>query len=211
LTGFSKISGDVIEVIAGSGPTARTFHVHKAVLAGIAFFQNAMKTEWTNEDTKKPIDLSDEHPGSVETYLNWIYFRHIPAIDDEVYLPLAQLYVLGNKLMHDEFQNAVVDAIIEASVRIKKAPGTRPTSLIYAGTVEGSAARRLLVDMYLWWVDETYMHKYFDLYPSEFLRDYMCALLRLKKKANLRSEPWFTNRKSYHLVAESNSSENKAR
>jgi hypothetical protein len=210
LTRFSKVGGDIIDIIAGSGATEKIFHVHKAMLENVAFFRNAMKTEWTNGDTKKPIDLSNQDPVTVETYLNWIYFSHFPETND--YLLLCRLYVLGNELIHDQFQNAVLDTIIETIVCSTSLPGSSAVHLIYNGTDEGSPARRLFVDIYLWWIDApSYMHQYFDLYPSEFLRDYMCALIKSKKKANLRSEPWFTTRKSYHLVAESNSSENKAR
>jgi hypothetical protein len=209
LTIFSKVGGEVIDVIAGSGATEKIFHVHKAMLESVAFFRNAMKTEWTNGDTKKPIDLSNQDPVTVEIYLNWIYFRHIPETDD--YLLLCRLYVLGNELIHDQFQNAVLDTIIETVVRIKKLSGSPAVHLIYDGTDEGSPARRLFVDMYLWSIKEpSYMHECFDDYPSEFLRDYMCALIRLKKRVSLGKKPWITRKESYHLGIEGSDSEHDA-
>ncbi|CAN9106542.1 unnamed protein product [Alternaria sp. RS040] len=57
------------------------------------------------------------------------------------------MYVLGEKIIDYEFQNAVIQAMMSDISRTNVLPSLGTVKIIYDGTTEESAARRLLVDM----------------------------------------------------------------
>jgi hypothetical protein len=100
-----------------------------------------MKPEWAREP-KKPIDLSDETPEIVEKYLTWLYSHSIAETTD--FAMLFRLFVLGNKLAHNDYQNAVLDAIMHLCEASTKIPRPRLINIIYYGTTKASPARKLM-------------------------------------------------------------------
>ncbi|OWY57756.1 hypothetical protein AA0119_g423 [Alternaria tenuissima] len=114
--------------------------------ASSEFFKNATKPEWRTES--RPVDLSDEQPAIFKRYCQWLYTGFIaPGLLAESSSGcLAYMYVLGEKIVDHEFQNAVIQAIISDMDRMNVVPSLRTIKIIYDGTTEESAARRLLVD-----------------------------------------------------------------
>ncbi|CAN9199729.1 unnamed protein product [Alternaria alternata] len=115
--------------------------------ASSEFFKNATKPEWRTES--RPVDLSDEQPAIFKRYCQWLYTGFIaPGLLAESSSGcLAYMYVLGEKIVDHEFQNAVIQAIISDMDRMNVVPSLRTIKIIYDGTTEESAARRLLVDI----------------------------------------------------------------
>ena len=69
----------------------------------------------------KPIDLSDEHPAIFKKYCQWLYTKAIPPRESKEngFVYLARMYVLGEKIIDQAFQNAVVNAMIAHYVSAK--------------------------------------------------------------------------------------------
>jgi hypothetical protein len=186
LTVFS-ISGNIVDVKVGSEPDSKIFHVHKEVLAAAPFFQNALKPKWEARRNAAHIVLSDETPRIFDLYLQYLYVRIIPEALN--WADLAHLYVLGEKLMHNEFQNAIVGRFI---ARLPRAASSTAVNIIYDGTPEGLLARKLMVDMICFvgganWVRDTAL----QTFRPEFVNGAFVALLEYRSLPQQR--PWVTN------------------
>ena len=100
---------------------------------------------------------------------------------------IAQLYTLAEKLedpsAQENFLYAFIDEIEKTAVGDSSHfPGISIVSTIYEGTVSGSPARKVLVDLYTH-NDECYTPKTADKedWPVEFLRDLEAGLGELGK------------------------------
>ncbi|KAM0459399.1 hypothetical protein ACHAPV_005586 [Trichoderma viride] len=149
-----------------------------------------MKAYWETS-TSGSVTLQEEDPEVFEVYQHWLYFEKLPVQNDSPglegnieYVQLAKAYVLGEMLLDISFKNAVLDAILIKS-RSKASDGHRwfpvgpAIRCIYEGTLESSAARRLLVDMYTYhgygeWLTQ-WASK--DDLPKQFLLDLAIATL----------------------------------
>ncbi|KAF7682229.1 hypothetical protein GT037_001205, partial [Alternaria burnsii] len=106
------LSGETIVVQVGN----EVIHVHECLISSSSeFFKNATKPEWRTES--RPIDLSDEQPDIFKRYCQWLYTGFIapgppgpPA--ESSFRCLAYMYVLGEKIIDYEFQNAVIQAMM---------------------------------------------------------------------------------------------------
>jgi hypothetical protein len=171
-----------------------------------AFFKNAMKPEWSRGN--EPIDLTDEDPAIVEVYIKWLYSDNLAvnvaegetaANDDTRKL---RLYVLGEKLMHKAFQDAVLRVFVHGCRARRMYPTGHMISLLYDGTTAASPTRRLVVDMYCWrgaanWADNNFNNAHPDL-----MRDCMRALMKIRKVP--KGEPsWETDLTQYCLGGKS--------
>jgi hypothetical protein len=151
-----SLSGETIRVQAGDS----VIYVHKDLISATSeFFKNATKPEWATEG--KPIDLSDEQPVIFKKYCQWLYTKTVPpretTIDNNTFMYLAHMYVLGEKIIDHTFQNAIINAMIANHASAKpskkvpglKVPGWNTIDIIYKGTTERAPARRLLVDIWV--------------------------------------------------------------
>ncbi|KAJ4365549.1 hypothetical protein N0V83_008168 [Neocucurbitaria cava] len=189
------ISGDIIDVKVGD----QTFQVHKGVISSVPFFQNALKPEWCLGRNGDPIDLSDHDPEAFEHYLQWLYSRNLAKN-----LPLtllASLYITGDSLMDTAFQNAVIDCFKprnrRESDRMVITAGA--VNIIYDGTLAGSPARQLLVDVFCW-RDCSMLIKgnVVDEYHPDFVNDAFLALAD-NRRAPRGTAPWLKALTSYHV------------
>ena len=133
------------------GLEKREFFVHEKVLAASsAFLQAALKEEW-REGQARTIKLPEEDPTTFYGYIQWLYAGKLPCQSSEKYcfLPLAKLYVIGEKLIDDKLQDRVLDAIIATHRKEQCYPSKTTVKTIYHATPEGSPGRRLMVDMHL--------------------------------------------------------------
>ncbi|KAF2827201.1 hypothetical protein CC86DRAFT_257742, partial [Ophiobolus disseminans] len=99
----------------------------------------------------------DEDLTVVEIYFKWLYSRNLPVSNHTDHVQYSRLYVLGEKLMNEAFQNAVIDDYAEASHAQDEWPTRSAVRVIYDGTTTESPARRLLIDMYCWHGDEKWV------------------------------------------------------
>jgi len=123
------------------------------------FIKAALSGEWA-ESRSGVVKMEDATPEVFSTYTQWLYQgviatqdRDMPIEDDEEYFELARAYVLGDRLQDADFKDAVIDCMIAKSEE-KKAGGSRVfprldvVQHIYENTVEGSRARKVMVDLY---------------------------------------------------------------
>lgn len=161
------------------GLEKREFFVHEKVLAASSsFLQAAVKEEW-QVGQAHTVKLPEEDADTLYGYTQWLYTGKLPCQTSETYcfVPLAKLYVLGEKLIDDNLQDRVLDAII-ATVRKEHCyPSKATVKTIYRSTPEGSPARKLMVDVHVIhgapsWISSKTEETHFD-----FLIDLTKALL----------------------------------
>lgn len=160
-----RTMNNVFTVTVGTGDDAEVFLVHDFLLKQTSkFFQTALKAEW-KEGQEKKVDLPEDKPEAFGVYTEWLLHGKItpgtgkPTEDLTSYditlehLLLADLYVLGEKLMDDRFCAGVMKAVaelclVEATDGGQFFPGERAINTIFEGTREGSPIRAWLVDEY---------------------------------------------------------------
>lgn len=140
------------------------------------------------------MSLSDTDPDTFQLYLHWLYFRILPIksnapgnIGNMEYLQLAKAYVLGDLLQDVDFNDAVIDTMIEKSCTPttdgkRWYPAVSVVACIYNNTPASSEARRLLIDMFVnfghgGWLPKAEEMEKTENVPKEFLLDLAAALL----------------------------------
>ena len=129
------------------------------------FFQAALKKQW-KEGKERKFTLPEDDVQTVNTYLNFIYTGTISCKalnvdntnDHDVHAAeatrLAKMYVFGEKYQDVQLKNAVIEAVVAMS-RVRDEKGIRwlftgpEVDILYKGTVAGSLAHRLMVEMHL--------------------------------------------------------------
>lgn len=105
--------------------------------------------------TEGCIKFNRATPESFRIYLNWMYAHQLylgdrPPEDAEAVAEklriLVKTYVLGYKLRDTDFQDAIIDAIIELSIENSAYP-TKQTKIVYEETRVGCPLRKFLVDV----------------------------------------------------------------
>lgn len=119
----------------------------------------------------RTISLPIDDPNTVRNYLHFLYASDVPATN---YEELAALYVYGEKVMDSRFKHAVVKALIRSTRQVHEDgkcyfPVTNTVNCIYAGTLDGSPARKLLVDIFACHGNPSWMGEY--EYDPSFLKD----------------------------------------
>ncbi|KAF2444398.1 hypothetical protein P171DRAFT_32017 [Karstenula rhodostoma CBS 690.94] len=152
------------------------------------FFQAATKPEWDAlRDKSHTVTISFIEPELFQAYIHWLYLGTIPCtggdnLDDESdHILLANLYVVGERLMDSKLKNDLLDTI--ANMADDYFPGAAAICTIYEGTPPESSARRLLTDLCVWGAhanDNSWPVEY-DEYPREALLDILKAMTRLRE------------------------------
>lgn len=160
-----RVTGDFIKIIVGQA-NSETLNVHETVIKqSSGFFQAALNQQWKEGQARK-IELPEDDPDVVATYLEWLYSTKInhpheaiktPNTEQsrDAHLVYAELYCFGEKCQDDAFCNAVMLAWVDMldsqtadGVRIWTAPGAGAVRIIYQGTPKHSPARRMLSYIY---------------------------------------------------------------
>lgn len=157
LTVYSVV-GQTIEIKAG--PQEDTVFVHKPLLGKASkFFQAAMKDEW-KEGQLNIIRLPAESPKDVHAYVQWLYAGKIyvsaPGNSPKIKFGiLSELYVLGERLLDDTFQNQVINAMVMLYRSLSVGGGKSKfvtdevVRRIYDNTTHNSPARRFIADTFV--------------------------------------------------------------
>jgi hypothetical protein len=139
------------------GPKKQKMIVHASYITRIsAFFAAALKKEW-DEGQTRTIQLHEETPEMMAHYLDWVYTSQLPTKDCGLFHPesakiaahdlLAELYVLGERRLDSDFQNAITAEFVRLRLILHGSPGCRTSqrvtsvNTIYQGTPVGSPAR----------------------------------------------------------------------
>jgi hypothetical protein len=121
-------------------------------------------------------------------YLNWFYFKTVPTVLTENSAPsnpehetLSKCYVMGGKLIDEDFQDAILAALSDAMANQPfydaRFPDNDAINIIYGGTTDDSPARRLLVDTWAANATEEWTQCIDDTMPPAFTQDLSKALL----------------------------------
>jgi hypothetical protein len=159
----------------------------------------------------KPIDLSDEKPLLFKKYCQWLYTNIVPPKEpkENTFRYLAVLYVMGEKIVDQAFQNAIVDAMIahHASAKLsqmipgRKVPGWGTIDIIYKGTTERSPARRLFVEVWAFNILPTWtgLEQLSEPAYKAFSDDLLRVLVEKRGVPNVsQARPWVSQPGSYH-------------
>ncbi|KAI9903639.1 hypothetical protein N3K66_000168 [Trichothecium roseum] len=149
-------------VVGGDDPT--TFSVHESVICEASdYFRMAFNGPWIEAEERKMV-LRGVEASIFNLYLNFLYRgemtlqRQDPMDSGDMFVKLAKLYVLGDMIQDAKVKGAALDTMAKnvdcrtvvhdrALVPALKASGP-VVRIIYENTVETSAARRLLLDIY---------------------------------------------------------------
>lgn len=190
------------------GPQGEISSVHeKLIRKSSPFFDKALSGAW-QESRERTVRLPEDEPEIFAIYVHWLYYGTVPVVCDETvemkgveYLNLAKAYTLGDKLMDVGFQDATIDAIVDASqVGLADGslwyPGMQIVQYVYHNTKESASIRTMLVDMFLMagtgtWLRET---KDRSTVPQPFLFELAAELLDLRGGIRSTIEP-----SKYHI------------
>ncbi|KAI4922075.1 hypothetical protein J4E90_000503 [Alternaria incomplexa] len=200
------VSGETIAVKVG----LQIVDVHKDLISSSSeFFRNAIKSE--SMSSSRFIDLSDQQPHLFDKYCQWLYTRDLDTKlhDHKGFSYLAHMYVLGEKLIDPTFQNDVVDAIIFRNVTARlsrkvpryKVPDLEAIRTIYKGAPREAPVRCLLVDMWVFNMDSSWVTDTKLRAPENkpFLDDLLPVLLDRRGLPDAsQARPWISQRSSYY-------------
>jgi hypothetical protein len=123
---------------------------------------------------------------------------------ENTFMYLARMYVLGEKIIDQAFQNAVVNAMIALHVSAKGSqnfPSYSTIDIVYKGTSDNSPVRRLLVDLWAFNMLPTW-HNLEILKEAgykPFTDDLLQALVEKRGVPDTsQARPWVLQPDSYH-------------
>lgn len=188
-----------------------TYTVHAGVICEQAeFFRNALKKEWASMREKPGvIELPDNDPDAFGLYMQWLYSKQISILadlsdepeDDEKFHTLAYAYVLGEKIIDNDFKNAIMDAYVlyaRAQGPSKRYyPSNEEIRILYEGTRESSPIRQFLVDVWTWRGKHSWLEHDSDL-PKDFLVEVAKGLFKVRPSVEYMSRPWKNSHEQYH-------------
>jgi hypothetical protein len=129
-----------------------TLKVHKGILCKTStFFTNTTKDKWCDcKEDPFTITIPDVDFEVVNQYVLWLYNGAcaVPKEWDKASWFLAQSYVFAEGIIDDVYKNTVMQCLIYKINIDGLLPGYRVVNHVFAGTPEGSPARRLMIDLW---------------------------------------------------------------
>jgi hypothetical protein len=170
-------------IVVRVGTTKQEFYVHEELLrASSKFFDTALKKEW-KEGQEAAVDLRDVEPDQFRAWVKFLYTGRIfveqkdgeseveECIEGRLW---AELYALQDFLGDGDFGDALIDAIIERMITLRKWPVMFP-NFVYLHSETASSHRLLAVDSYVnIWNRSTFEN--LGGHPAQFLGDILKAI-----------------------------------
>ncbi|KAF2660685.1 hypothetical protein K491DRAFT_711585 [Lophiostoma macrostomum CBS 122681] len=186
-------TGTTIEVRVGALSTV--LHVHQKLICNKSTFFTNLVTAGS-----KIVVLPDTEVDIFRTYLHWLYTGNVDNLSTEMgsSLELAKTYVLGEKMIDPDFQDAVMTKLILSSNY--ECPCVDAVGTIYLGTPKGSPARLLMVDFYVHRAHGGWnkLDELPRLVSAEFAGDLIAALVT-KRPFPPGPWPWVPHVNSYRV------------
>lgn len=193
--------------------TAKNFTVHEdKIRLQSPFFEAALGREW-KEAEERLVSLPEHEPDAFRLYLGWLYQKKIfvASVSLEKKLECVILrgllchgYLLGVYIQDDDFQDAMMDAIIHITVSAGYFFASDLKSL-YTCTLDPSPIRRFMIDTIIYASGDTIVQvqdriRTTDL-GEEALRDIICAQMDLKASdtSSWLQAPFFKDTCHYHV------------
>jgi hypothetical protein len=149
------------------------------------FFQAALRGGW-KEAEERVINLPEDDPKLFASYVQAVYHggvhEHLEVSDEtfdkkserrsQHYYSLLNLYVSADKLQDTKTKNYAISKIYKFHSEKQFTPGCRKIKLVYRNTTEDSPLRRLVSELYAFYVKRSFLAKSdFSAFPPEFLAD----------------------------------------
>jgi hypothetical protein len=147
-----RLDSDVVVFLVGTDAPKR-FTIHEGLVKPHSeFVRLALRGDW-KEAQEQTIPLPEDDPSVFSVYQQWLYGGQIYTlcntvfqVDDE-YKILVKAYILGEKIMDQNFKDSAADAIVE-KLRFLRRFDTSLTDLVFENTLSTSPLRRLWMDVY---------------------------------------------------------------
>lgn len=151
----SRYGLKMIQVLVGKQLEPFTIHRDLAT-ASSAVFEKACNGKW--KESESVLRLPDEKPDTFAQYVYWLYSGKLEISTDlgndksnqkvkfsEAFVPLSDLYVMGDMLLCRGLKNAIIDKVITLANKNGRFPiGMRER--YFEKTTPECALQRLLVD-----------------------------------------------------------------
>lgn len=201
----------------GKPAQCQDFVIHKdLVTSNSQLFASALSRNW-KEGRSGVVSLPEDDPDAFEIYVSWLYKRSpftseallAPSSEQSTSLsPLKQVerfisaYLLGDKLLDDDFCDMIIDALLEYSAARNAWP-TKQAERIFLISPPESPQRNLLPDIVVHRGNAAWFNassKNILGYSSEALIAITRGLLLSRGKNTLAREawPWVVDPCVYH-------------
>lgn len=162
------------------GPEEAVYTLHEnAIVSRSEFVRLALRHDW-KEAQERCISMPEDDATAFEVYQTWLYTGTVftnAVIDaqesDDEYGVLVRAYLLGQKLMDNDFKDTIIDAIVNKLLTTGLFD-IRQTGTVYDNTPKGAPLRRLWLDIYRYQGQASWLHEELDdadISP-EFLFDF---------------------------------------
>lgn len=190
-----RFEGAIVEVVAGQ--EQKTYQVHENLLrANSGFFDAALKKEWKEGNSRK-VTLPEEQPEMMYRYIMYLYTGLIVCNCEsrmKKYLLLANLFVLGERMLDDSYKDKVLDkmdelACLDLDTESNWAifPGIVAVNVVYSKTPVTSPMCCFLVDLYVLHASEKFEYTHEE--DGEVVPAHPEFLLDLVKAMSLKRSP----------------------
>ncbi|EZF76852.1 hypothetical protein H105_01862 [Trichophyton soudanense CBS 452.61] len=184
---MAEFGGEIISIRAGKS----SFHIHESLVKESSTLRHSLRKQKEARGYVYTLIIPDKYTEALQCYINWIYRRIIPCADSEQQtrkesINLVKAYIIGKKLGDTEFQNAVIDEVIErASGKCNGSiilPDAETVRFTYEEAKGRSGFKALLVDLYA----SNTINGYFckpasSKYPKLFLIDVLSAVADMRR------------------------------
>jgi hypothetical protein len=156
------------------------------------------------------VRLPSQNSEHFASYVQWLYSgvlycqiksdAGVVQISPE-FARLFDMYILGDEIQDESFQNAIIDSIIELVEFSNQLPIRSPDiSHIFDNLPPMSPLRKLLVDLCVYLCDSKWLENVnFERYPKEFWFEVTKGLTPKESNAKSRSLPWQVDRGQYYV------------
>lgn len=132
----------------------KRFNIHEDLIKPRSeFVRLALVGEW-KEAHERTIPLPEDDPDVFSVYQHYLYsglihtrYNNAFSKKDDEYRMLVRAYILGEKIMDQDFKDSITDAIIEKLRSLRRFDASL-TSLVFDNTPSTSPLRRLWMDAY---------------------------------------------------------------
>jgi hypothetical protein len=201
----------MVQVVVGTGASAKTFNVYKDLLTFYSdYFRTALKNCWMEGQTNT-IRLPDEDPEVFESFNYWIFAKRLyhknasnndkPNSVEEIplsYKKILDIYFFADRRGSPELANSTLDVLFTKMCQLWDCPWPE-FKVIYENTIKGCALRRYIVDDILAACHFNAFEKFSHFWPKELLVDIICTAY--ENKINIVGPEGKQSRDTYTMEA----------
>ncbi|KAK5128590.1 hypothetical protein LTR08_004053 [Meristemomyces frigidus] len=158
--------GEVLTIFVGPEPDPKAFWMHQELATKLSGLIDDTCQNRTDAGETPVINLPRSDPEHFELFFLFAYTRSIFSTKhddlsdgtvDQEWLRLVQAYALGDHLHTMDFQDAVVDAILEKINNTRRSLPPMLHRVIYCNIKSNTLLRRLAVDIAAWRWDNAFL------------------------------------------------------